>query len=460
MIKMLSCDTFVLPAEANFFGSNLMAKNSDRPIGEAQALTLTDGAEHARGETVQCTYISVPQAEKTYGVLGSKPYWIWGYEMGVNEKGVMIGNEAQGSKAAEGGCENELLGMDLLRLGLERGATAREAMEVITALLEEYGQNANASRLYDKRYENSFFIADREEIWLLETAGRMWAAKRIEEPYAISNCYTIVKPDECSEALEKYARDKGWLAADERFNFAKAYTAPAARQTSAVPRMRRLRALLAAEDEPLDAVTIKAILRDHFEGTLIEPRFGASFGTFPSICMHAMTWDGSQTAASMICRWTENVGPVMRYAYSLPCTSVYIPAYCTGALPPLMSASGEKFDENSLWWLFERLATAVSADYERYAPFARIGAANLDEEIETQAAKAERAAARAAREGRHEEAKAVLNEAMNQSARQAAAFAIKQFEQIRNAIRKRGGISGVRKEFIEEYCARAGMEIL
>ena len=41
--------------------------------------------------------------------------------------------------------------MDLLRLGLERGATAREAMEVITALLEEYGQNANASRLYDKR---------------------------------------------------------------------------------------------------------------------------------------------------------------------------------------------------------------------------------------------------------------------------------------------------------------------
>ena len=62
---MLSCDTFVLPAEANFFGSNLMAKNSDRPIGEAQALTLTDGAEHARGETVQCTYISVPQAQKT-----------------------------------------------------------------------------------------------------------------------------------------------------------------------------------------------------------------------------------------------------------------------------------------------------------------------------------------------------------------------------------------------------------
>ncbi len=457
---MLSCDTFVLPAENTLSGSIVMAKNSDRPLGEAQALTWTAGAKHARGETVRCTYISVPQAGETYGVLGSKPYWMWGYEMGVNEKGVMIGNEAQGSRAAETGDENELLGMDLLRLGLERGATAREAMEVITALLEEYGQNANASRLYDKRYENSFFIADREEIWLLETAGRMWAAKRIEEPYTISNCYTIVKPDECSEALEKYARAKGWLAADERFNFAKAYTAPVARQTSAVPRMRRLRALIEAESDPLDAVTIKAILRDHFEGTLIEPRFGASFGTFPSICMHAMTWDGSQTAASMICRWLENVGPVMRYAYSMPCTSVYIPAYCTGALPPLMSASGEKFDENSLWWLFERLAATVSADYDRYAPLVRVGAAVLDEEIETQSARAERAAARAARYGRPEEAQAALNEAMEQSARRAAGFAIKNFEQIRKAIRKSGGIAGPRKEFIEEYCARVWMEIV
>ena len=46
---MLSCDTFVLPAEANFFGSNMAAKNSDRPIGEAQALTWTDGVIYSTG---------------------------------------------------------------------------------------------------------------------------------------------------------------------------------------------------------------------------------------------------------------------------------------------------------------------------------------------------------------------------------------------------------------------------
>lgn len=456
---MLSCDTFALPAGSCLGGSNLLAKNSDRPLGEAQALTWSPGAKHGAGEKVECTYISVPQTGETYGVLGSRPYWMWGFEMGVNEKGVMIGNEAQGSKAAETGRGNALLGMDLLRLGLERGATAREAMRVITALLEEYGQNANASVLEDKRYENSFLIADREEIWLLETAGRMWAAKRIEEPCAISNCYTIAKPDECSEALEKYARDKGWLAEGERFSFAKAYTAPAQRQTGAVPRLRRLSSLLEAEKDPFDAVTVKSILRDHFEGTLLEPRFGVSFGVFPSVCMHAMTPESSQTAASMICRWAEGAGPAMRFACSLPCLSLYIPAYCVGPLPPLMSESGEKFSESSLWWLFERLAAAVSADYDRYAPFIRVGGAALEEEIETQAARAEREAARLARRGLSEEAAEVLGSVMEECANKAASFALKNFERISAVIKSRGGLAGTKKEFLEEYCRRVGMRL-
>lgn len=71
-----------------------------------------------------------------------------------------------------------------------------------------------------------------------------------------------------------------------------------ARQTSAVPRMRRLRALLGDAEDPFDAVTVKSILRDHFEGTLFEPRFGVSSGTFPPVCMYAITSDTSQTAVS------------------------------------------------------------------------------------------------------------------------------------------------------------------
>jgi dipeptidase len=74
-----------------------------------------------------------------------------------------------------------LLGMDLLRLALERGKTAIEAMHVITTLLEKHGQSGDAERTGEwgkANYHNSFLIADPKEAWVLETAGRYWVAKR------------------------------------------------------------------------------------------------------------------------------------------------------------------------------------------------------------------------------------------------------------------------------------------
>ena len=81
---MLSCDTLAVTAQFCAHNSNLLAKNSDRPLGEAQPLGYFPPQDHGDGQMVECTYISIPQAAHTYGVLGSKPYWIWGFEMGVN----------------------------------------------------------------------------------------------------------------------------------------------------------------------------------------------------------------------------------------------------------------------------------------------------------------------------------------------------------------------------------------
>ena len=65
---------------------------------------------------LQCTYISIPQVAHTFSVVLSKPAWMWGAEMGSNEKGVCIGNEAVSTKFQnEKDKEEKLLGMDLVR---------------------------------------------------------------------------------------------------------------------------------------------------------------------------------------------------------------------------------------------------------------------------------------------------------------------------------------------------------
>ena len=71
-------------------GRTLFAKNSDRPIGEPQAI---ESYPSRTGHTVlQTQYLTIDDAD-TAAVLGSRPTWLWGFEHGVNEHRVAIGNE-------------------------------------------------------------------------------------------------------------------------------------------------------------------------------------------------------------------------------------------------------------------------------------------------------------------------------------------------------------------------------
>src|ERR1039458_10198597 len=93
-----ACDTWVALKDATADHSIILGKNSDRPPMEAQVLVQYSRQKHAPGESVKCTYISIPQVGETYEHIGSKLWWAFGYEEGMNEYGVAIGNEAVFSK--------------------------------------------------------------------------------------------------------------------------------------------------------------------------------------------------------------------------------------------------------------------------------------------------------------------------------------------------------------------------
>ena len=84
------CDTMVSLAPDGV----LFAKNSDREPNEAQVLRWYAGGRHEPGTALRCTWSEIPQVEETHAVLLSRPWWMWGAEMGANEHGVVIGNEA------------------------------------------------------------------------------------------------------------------------------------------------------------------------------------------------------------------------------------------------------------------------------------------------------------------------------------------------------------------------------
>merc|ERR1719244_93773 len=226
MESPVSCDTFVVMGDMSSSGEVVFGKNSDRPNGEVQEVVVVGPQEYKEGEKLSCTYIDLDQVVgRTLGVILSKPAWMWGAEMGANQAGVVMGNEAVWDRLSDPSLDLEprLLGMDLLRLGLERAKSARSALDVITGLLEKYGQGGQCSDIVpDFSYHNSFLIVDSSEAWVLETADRLWVAEKVVSGTRnISNCMSITTNiDLESKGLREMAKKKGWCDGEEKFNWA------------------------------------------------------------------------------------------------------------------------------------------------------------------------------------------------------------------------------------------------
>lgn len=335
------CDTIcVLPGQSQN-GAAMLAKNSDRDPNEPHVIKFVAAQEHEAGERLKCTYIDIPQAARTNAALLLKPDWIWGAEMGVNEYGVAIGNEAVFTKAKRG--PDALTGMDLLRLALERADTAQAALDVIVRLLGEFGQGGNCGYSKDFRYDNSFLIADRSSAYILETSGKNYAAAPVNGKAAISNRLFMRRGHTLREGLK------------ENEDFARRFTEPVFSYFSRAKR-RREQSLCAIGGGSVSVKQMMDALRTHEKGL-----GGREFtrGSVGSVCMHAGGLIGDHTTGSFVAVLREGA-PMTVWATgaSTPCISAFKPVFFGMNTAPVFEdeARGREY-----WLKREQLHRAVIA---------------------------------------------------------------------------------------------------
>ena len=359
------CDTFVALGNSTKDGSVIFGKNSDREPNEAHQLIMVPRTRHKKDAKVACTYIEIPQVPETNAVLLSKPFWIWGAEMGSNEHDVVIGNEAVFTKVPYDK-EPGLIGMDFLRLGLERAASADEAMDVIIDLLEQYGQGGNcgfANKLY---YHNSFLIADQTSAWVLETAGKHWAAEKVQDIRAISNIISIGRRwDRASDDLVAYAIEKGWCQDENDFDFKRSYSDLIyTRFAAGEHRSCRVTDLLKEKIGDIDVPYAMRVLRDH--GPDADENWLPARGlTGAEVCMHASFGPVrvSQTTGSMVSHLKPGCSTHWLTGTAAPCTSIFKPVWMDTGLPDLDPSPNGVYDETTHWWRHENLHREVLREY-------------------------------------------------------------------------------------------------
>ena len=328
------CDTLVVVGKAGV----LFAKNSDRDPNEAQILDWQPRREYPAGASLRCTWIEIPQVRSTHAVLLSRPFWMWGAEMGTNEHGVVIGNEAVFTRAKY--AKTGLTGMDLLRLALERSTDAQSAADVIVGLLETHGQGGGCG--HENRgftYHNSFLIADPTRAIVLETAGRAWATQDVRGARSISNVLSI------PGFAERHSdRVKTWAGAG---------------------RLRRSRTECLAQQASRPA-ELPSILRDHGEGRT-GPHYSFFHGGLTAPCVHAGGLiASSQTTGS----WIAELSParVRHWATgtAAPCVSLFKPVAVDQPID--VGSPTDRADANSVWWQGERLHRRVICNPLEFLP--------------------------------------------------------------------------------------------
>ena len=224
-----ACTNFIVGKGASADGSVICTYNAD-DYGMFQSLCHYPAAKHAPGEMRRVVdwdtnkyHGDIPEAAETYNVIGN-----------INEYQVTIGETTYGGREEMVDSTGILDYGSLIYIALQRSKTAREAISVMTTLVETYGYNSEGE---------TFTICDPNEAWIMEMMGMgpgsksaVWVALRIPDDAicAHANQSRITKFDMkdkknvlFSKNVVKYAKKMGWFAGkDADFSWNEAYAKP------------------------------------------------------------------------------------------------------------------------------------------------------------------------------------------------------------------------------------------
>ncbi len=415
----VACTSVLVTRGASADGSVIITYHCD-DAGAYATLGVAAAADHKPGEMIEIPSRNpadktprgkIPQVAHTYKVLG----------------GLMNEYQLSMSETTFGG-RHELMNPDglleyhhMMILGMERARTAREAIQVMMKLVDEFG--------YESEGE-SISIADPQEAWILEIVGTgpggkgaVWAAMRV--PDGQISCHANQSrlaeiprddPANClfSENVESFAVGKGWYdpKSGKPFRFCDAYC-------PATPLSRRIcdarvwsvyrRAapsqlfttdyihskpgsqpypLFITPDKKLSTADVFSLIRDHFEGTEFDMAQGVDAGPYNlprrwrpltwKVDGVEYTWDRpiatQQTAFSSVTQsraWLPNaIGGLVWFGMDDSYTTCYLPFYCgIDAVPKSFTAGSiERFSWDSAWWVFNLASNYAYLKYSYMVP--------------------------------------------------------------------------------------------
>jgi secernin len=327
----MESDMLVALSRATVAGETLFGHNCNRPSGERLELVRVPARVFTPGESVQTAHRLLPQARRTWTVLAGRCPGQWGYQHGLNEHGVSIGLTTIHTRPRES--DPALTGPDLVRLGLERANSARQAVDAMTDLASRHGQDASQAGL-----DPAFLVADGREAFVVEMFGRHWAVQHVREVRAASDvCHLRQDWDHLSHGLADLAIARGWWPSDgSKLDFARSVAGEESASASSLRRWGRATLLLEQSNGQINLPLIRRVLSDHFEGwgDADDPEAPGKVPETVTLCRHAATPTALHTAASLITQVrADELLPIAWYSLGPPCQNVYFPLMLVGELP-------------------------------------------------------------------------------------------------------------------------------